>query len=98
MNYGKAIRIIRSAKGLEQRELASTLKLDPSYISLLEKGKRKPSLKLVRLISKKLSIPENLFKLLASEKKDLKKITENESVHLAKHLLRVLITQHNDKY
>lgn len=98
MNYGKALRIIRSAKGLEQRELASTLKLDPSYISLLEKGKRKPSLKLIRLVSKKLSIPENLFKLLASEKHDLKKITEKESTHLAKRLLQVLITQYNDKH
>lgn len=97
MNYGKAIRIIRSAKGLEQRELASILKIDSSYISLLEKGKRKLSPKLISSISKKLSIPENLFKLLASEKHDLNKITEKESTQLAKYLLQVLVTLHDDK-
>lgn len=90
MNYSKAIRIIRSAKGLEQRKLASILDLDPSYVSLLEKGKRKPSQKLVTTISKKLSIPVNLFKLLASEKKELKNISKKDSLILAKNLLDIL--------
>jgi len=98
MNYGKAIKIIRSAKGLEQRGLASVLNLDPSYISLLEKGKRKPNQRLITLISNKLAIPKNLFQLLASEKQDLKNIKEEEATNLARHLLRILVTSYNDKY
>jgi transcriptional regulator with XRE-family HTH domain len=97
MNYSKAIRIIRSAKGLEQKELASILKLDPSYVSLLEKGKRKPSQKLLDSISKKLSIPSNLFNLLASEANDLNNISKKESLVLAKHLLKILLTEENEK-
>jgi len=50
MNYGKAIKILRSAKNLEQQELAKKIGLDSSYISLIENGKRKPSPKRIQAL------------------------------------------------
>ena len=66
MDYGKAITIIRSAKGLSQKDLALLIGKTPSYISRLEKNERTPSSTLVTDMCKKLGVPEELFQLLAT--------------------------------
>lgn len=43
MNYGKAIRVARAIAGMEQKQLAAKANLNPSHISLIEKGARRPS-------------------------------------------------------
>lgn len=95
MNYGKAIKILRSAKNLEQQELAKKIGLDSSYISLIENGKRKPSPKTIEKISESLSIPKHLLLLLASDEKDLKNVPKNESATIGKQLLEILISSQN---
>lgn len=92
MNYGKAIRVLRSVKNLEQQELATKVNLDSSYISLIEKGKRNPSPKTIIKISERLSVPLHLLALLASDKKDLKNISEKESTVIGRQLLEILIS------
>ena len=71
MDYGKAIKIARATRGVSQRQLAKLVKVDASYISKLETGKRKPSLDLLGVISASLSMPVYLLTLLASEKGDI---------------------------
>jgi transcriptional regulator with XRE-family HTH domain len=71
MDYGKALRIGRAIAGLQQKELAELAGVDPSHISLIEIGKRKPSLDAVSKLSKALQIPEPLLTLLAAEPEDL---------------------------
>ena len=44
MDYGKAIKIIRTIAGLQQKDLAELTGVDASLISLFEKGKRLASL------------------------------------------------------
>ena len=92
MNYAKALRIARAVAGLEQRQLAEHAGLDPSHISLIESGARKPSVGTITKICRVLRIPEPLFTMLAAESADLKGIGDREfgeiGTYLAKFLMR----------
>ena len=79
MDYAKALRVSRAMAGLQQKELASRAGMDPSNISLIETGKRKPSLRAVEKLSQALGIPHHLFTLLATEPADLR---VNDPAHL----------------
>lgn len=97
MNYSKAIRTIRAAKGISQKKLASLTKLNASYISRIESNERVPTLDVIEKISKELKIPVYLLTLLASEQSDLHGLPEKETKHIASNLLNVLLTAHDDK-
>ena len=53
--YANAIRNARRKRGLKQCELAKKLNVTNVYISLIENGKDKPSLKLVEQMADKLN-------------------------------------------
>ncbi len=55
--FGKVLRNIRNQKGISQESLALNCELDRTFISLLERGQRQPSLTSVLLISKSLGVP-----------------------------------------
>lgn len=55
-HFGRQVRQIRRAQGLSQSDLAGD-DMSPSYISLVESGRRAPSVKLARLIAERLSMP-----------------------------------------
>lgn len=90
MNYGKALRIVRAARNLTQKELAQKASLDSNYVSLIELGKRSPSEKSVRAITGALGIPQYLFLLLASDAGDLRAISTDQATALGRALLDVL--------
>jgi transcriptional regulator with XRE-family HTH domain len=91
MNYGKAIKTIRAAKGISQKKLSEELQLDPSYLSRVERGERIPSTPLLEEISKKLGIPFYLLTLLSSDKEDLNKVDSEEVKKISKNLLLALL-------
>jgi len=92
MNYGKAIRTIRSAKNLEQKELARLAKLNASYISLIESNQRAPSSAALEALAKALHVPLYLLMLLASDAEDLHGISLREANQLGKQLLDIVLT------
>jgi len=92
MNYSKALKIVRASRCLSQKDLSNILGMDPSFVSLIESGKRKPSHDTIEMITQKLDIPHYLFALLASEQEDLKKISTEDAQQLGKGLLDVLIS------
>jgi transcriptional regulator with XRE-family HTH domain len=92
MDYGKAVRIIRSIAGLQQKELARLADVDSSLISLIEKGKRKPGLSTLEKITRALDVPQHLFTLLAAEPHDLKHIRAEEVQRASESLARILLT------
>ncbi|MFY1669647.1 helix-turn-helix domain-containing protein [Plantactinospora sp. WMMB334] len=53
--FGRRLREIRLRSGLSQSELAEGV-ANPSYVSMLESGKRTPSLEIVLLLSRRLSV------------------------------------------
>ena len=68
MNVGKAIRLVRTTRGLTQKTLALKAECSPNYLSLIERGARKPSLRLVEAISSALGVPPNeIFALAIDE-------------------------------
>jgi len=91
MNYGKAIKTIRAAKNLEQKELARMAKLNASYISLIESNRRAPSPAALEAVAKALHVPLYLLMLLASDKDDLHGVSETEATLLGKQLLDVVL-------
>jgi transcriptional regulator with XRE-family HTH domain len=91
MNYSKAVRIARAVSGLQQKELADKAGLDPSHVSLIEKGSRKPSVGAIAKLSKALGIPEPLFTMLAAEAQDLKGMNEQDVEHLGEYLVNFLM-------
>jgi transcriptional regulator with XRE-family HTH domain len=93
MNYGRAIRIVRTAFGLRQAQLAERLSIGSSHLSLLEKGKRNPSLQVLEEISTVLNVPPHLLTLLASEPADIEDPKNAEQIaDLARSLLRILVS------
>lgn len=91
MEYAKAVRIARSIADISQGELADRAGLDRSYLSLIEGGKRKPTLETLQTISNALDMPFPLLTLLAVEKQDSKHINEEQVLGLAKQLTRLLL-------
>jgi len=93
MDYAKAVRIARAISGMQQKELADRAGLNSSYVSLIEMGKRKPSLKAVRALSGALEMPSDLLALLGTEPEDLSLADSSEVEKLAKSLFEVLLTE-----
>lgn len=91
MKPGKAIRTIRAARSLTQRSLAKKAGLDPSYVSLLERDQRDPTLKTLVEVSRALEVPLYLLILLASEADELKGVSEEQAQSLGRELLTILI-------
>ena len=53
-DFGKVLRETRKRQGLSQQSLALETDLDRTYISLLERGKRQPSLRTLFILAEAL--------------------------------------------
>lgn len=91
MKYGKALKLVRVARGLSQKELALRADMDASYISLLEGEKRVPTVTTLGELAKVLDIPLHLLVLLGSEEDDLRGISSGHASEIATHLLGALM-------
>jgi transcriptional regulator with XRE-family HTH domain len=96
MDYSKALKVARAITGLQQKELAQRSGLDPSHISLIEKGRRKPSVRALSRLSGALEIPDHLFTLLAAEPQDLAHVSPDELSRIAESLTQFLVGRRND--
>ena len=90
-DYAKAFRVIRAAFGLRQAELAERMAITPSQLSLIEAGKRQPSLRVVNALAAAVGVPSALISLLASGERDVETQTTEDISDLARALLRVLV-------
>ncbi len=61
MTLGNAIKLIRTARGVKQVDLAKSMKTSPNYISLVEKDKREPSISFLTRLAKELGVPLSVF-------------------------------------
>lgn len=63
--FGKVLRSHRKAKGLSQEQLAFQCNLDRTFIGLLERGQRQPTITTIFTISEQLDIvPHTLIKVV----------------------------------
>jgi transcriptional regulator with XRE-family HTH domain len=61
LRIGQIIKILRAAMGLRQKDLAERVGIQPHYLSLVEAGKREPSLAVLRKIASELDVPVSLL-------------------------------------
>lgn len=91
MNYGRAIRMIRSARGWTQSELARRSAFDASYVSLLESGRRTCQRDVANRIADALEVPHSLVDLLAADEDRLVGLDREGAASLGRALVRVLL-------
>jgi transcriptional regulator with XRE-family HTH domain len=91
MNYSKAIRVARSLADLSQGELADRAEIDRSYLSLIESGKRQPSVETIEKIAVALKLPFHLLSLLGSEEADKQKADPRQIESLSLALTKLLL-------
>lgn len=89
-DYGKAFRVIRAAFGLRQSELAERLPVTASQLSLIEAGKRQPSVGLIEALGKAVGVPAALVSLLATPAGELASRSDEDVNDLSRALLRLL--------
>lgn len=90
MNIGKAIKGLRLEKGLNQLDFAKKCKISQSYLSLIEKGRKEPTLGLLKQISSTLSIPLPILVFLSIDKDDISE-SKKEAFDLIEPSLKGLI-------
>ena len=73
MDVGRAVKVCRAAKRWQQQDLANKAGLSPSYISLIESGRREPPLSVLRRIAQAFEVPVDLLLLLSLDEKDTSK-------------------------
>ena len=91
MDYGKALRLARALSGLQQQQLAEKAEVDASYISLIEQGKRTPSVKLIHKLSRGMGIPPYLFTFLAMESEDTELLDNKELASIGEALTKLVL-------
>ena len=90
MNIGRALNLCRSAKQVSLAELALLTGLSPSYISMIESGKRIPTLLSIEKLSTALSVPTPIILFIAAEKNELEGLDEETTNRLSSAVLAVL--------
>ena len=70
--FGVTLREIRLERGMTQTQLAALLEMDCAYITVLEHGKKMPSLEMILRLSKGLGIlPGELVNRVAQRLEEL---------------------------
>src|SRR5437868_498588 len=75
MTVGEAIRSLRLATGLMQREVAERVGISASMLSLVEADKREPSISVLRAIGRALGVPTSVLFAIALQDEDVAKGT-----------------------
>jgi transcriptional regulator with XRE-family HTH domain len=96
MNYSKAIRVARSLADLSQRQLADRAEIDRSYLSLIESGKRQPTIETIEKIAQALKMPFHLLSLLGSEADDVQNANPAQIESLSLALTKLLMQVNSD--
>ena len=71
MNIGKAIKIVRRKRGVQQKDLADICLLSQTSISQIETGVKNPSQKTIERVCDALDIPECMLYMIALQEVDI---------------------------
>lgn len=90
MNIGQAIKFCRQQRNMTQPQLAEQASLSASYISVLEQGKRDPSLSALESIAQALQIPLSVLIFVANDPSEIESIPAELSEKLSAATLKLL--------
>ncbi len=71
MNIGQAIKILRLKEGFTQHDFAESIGITQSYLSLIEKAHKKPSLEVLQQIADILNTPLPVLFWFGIEREDV---------------------------
>lgn len=74
MNLGKAIKLCRTQRNLSQSELATAAGISVSYLSLLERGKRDPTLSTIEDLATALKVPISILMFLSVDHEEMSEL------------------------
>ena len=97
MDIGRAIRFCRQQKGLTQPQLAERAALSTSYLSVLETGKRDPSLSSLQCIARGLGVPLSVLLFVAADPSDVETLTPEMHEKLAAATMKLLTASRDDR-
>lgn len=90
MNFGQAIKLVRTQRNMSQADLASKADLSVSYVSMLERGRRDPNLTSIEKISSALEIPVSILMFLAAEPDEISSISPELAEKLSLTVLQLI--------
>jgi len=70
MNIGQAIKLMRTSREMSQIQLAEAAECSANYLSLVERGRRTPSLKYIDNVASALGVTSADLFVLAGERKN----------------------------
>jgi transcriptional regulator with XRE-family HTH domain len=96
MNIGYAIKFCRQQKRHSIPDLAERSGMSASHISLLERGKREPSLGALEKICRGLNVPLSILIFMGTEPSDLHGFTDDVHEKLSAAALKLLQASQDD--
>jgi len=82
MNYANGIKRARTNANLSKRKLASLANCDPSFITHIESGRKKPSLDVLERIADAAGTSVTVLMLLSADVVDLKGVSTKQAAIL----------------
>jgi transcriptional regulator with XRE-family HTH domain len=90
MHLGQAIKFCRQQRDLTQPVLAERAGISPSYLSVLEKGKRDPSFSMIEKIARALDVPLSLLIFIATDPSEIQGLPTEITEKLAAATMNLL--------
>jgi transcriptional regulator with XRE-family HTH domain len=87
VNYARAVRVWTAAFGLRQDEMAALAGVGPSQLSLISRGKRRPSRACLERVAASLGVPLHVFVLPALGAADLAAVEDAAALTLLRELV-----------
>ena len=88
LNFGNAIKAYRTKEGLTQDQLAKKLGIEPTYLSVLERGRKDPSVALLKKTAKILDIAPEVIVWDAIEVDAEMSAQDRKIIEMAKVLVK----------
>lgn len=90
MNIGHALKVCRSAKNLSLETVAKKSGFSRSYLSMIESGKREPTLSAMEKIANSLGVPLPIILFVAADSYELEGIDSDTVQRLSSAALAVM--------
>lgn len=90
MNIGNAIKLCRTSKGMSLESVAKLADFSASYVSLIEAGKRDPSVKVIDALARAMKIPTPILVFLAADSSEVRGLDSLDLERLSALAVRAL--------
>src|ERR1700692_3930315 len=96
MHLGQAIKFCRQQRDLTQPQLAERAGISPSYLSVLERGKRDPSFSMIEKIARALDVPLSLLVFIATDPSEIEGLPAELTEKLSSATMNLFRVARND--